>query len=470
MIRRLILIAVLLGLYLLWTPRTLAQTPAPGTLVHVVQAGDTLFSLAQQYGTTVEAIAAINKISSKSILKIGQQLVIPALGDKTVSVATIPVPGYVVTLPDSINTLAWRNGLTIADLAERTHMVNPTLLYAGLNLDFGQAQNGGIANGWVVHVTPQDTLYRLATRYHVSVAALLKANRLTPPVALMPGQVLVIPGSTSDPALVDTPFHRIDIVPLPPQQGRTVLLRFQTPDFATLTGTFMDKSVHVFVGEDGKSQTILFGIDAFAKPGVYPLALTVHGADGSTTQFSRNLLVADGAYNSEMIQLPSDQLDLLDPKVTQPEIDYILNIVSKVTPTRTFDGLMSLPVSAPVTSSFGTRRSYNGGPYDQFHTGTDFGAAPNTPILAPADGVVVMAQALHVRGNALILDHGWGVFTGYWHQTRFNVAVGQHVKRGDIIGYVGGTGRATGPHLHWEMFINGVQVDPLQWTRQNFTP
>jgi len=80
----------------------------------------------------------------------------------------------------------------------------------------------------------------------------------------------------------------------------------------------------------------------------------------------------------------------------------------------------------------------------------------------------VFAAPLIVRGNATIIDHGWGVYTGYWHQSRIEVQVGQRVETGQIIGYQGATGRVTGPHLHWEMWVAGEQVDPLEWTETAF--
>jgi murein DD-endopeptidase MepM/ murein hydrolase activator NlpD len=78
---------------------------------------------------------------------------------------------------------------------------------------------------------------------------------------------------------------------------------------------------------------------------------------------------------------------------------------------------------------------------------------------------VVLAEKLNVRGNAVLIDHGLGVFSGYWHQSKLVVQVGQTVKRGDLIGYVGDTGLVTGAHLHWEMRVGGIAVDPMQWTQ-----
>jgi murein DD-endopeptidase MepM/ murein hydrolase activator NlpD len=98
-----------------------------------------------------------------------------------------------------------------------------------------------------------------------------------------------------------------------------------------------------------------------------------------------------------------------------------------------------------------------------FHTGLDFGGGDGLPITAPAAGQVVFAGPLTVRGNATIIDHGWGVYSGFWHQSAIQVQVGQMVEQNEVIGLVGGTGRVTGAHLHWELWVNGIQVDPLDW-------
>ena len=78
-------------------------------------------------------------------------------------------------------------------------------------------------------------------------------------------------------------------------------------------------------------------------------------------------------------------------------------------------------------------------------------------------GKVVFTGLLTVRGNATIIDHGWGVYSGFYHQSKILVKVGDTVTPGQIIGEIGGTGRVTGPHLHWDLFINGIQVNPLDW-------
>jgi len=214
---------------------------------------------------------------------------------------------------------------------------------------------------------------------------------------------------------------------------------------------------------------MLVGIPMFTQPDIYPLNLTLADAGGKTVAVSANIQVVSGGYGSETINLLEDRANLLDPAVEQAEQNLIQNVMSNVTPTRYFDGPMGLPAAATVISPFGTLRSYNGGAFDRFHTGTDFAGAPGTPVLAATSGIVVLADALNVRGNATVIDHGWGVFTGYWHQTEQYVKVGDFVTAGQVIGTIGATGRVTGPHLHWEMWVSGVPVDPMQWVRQSFS-
>jgi murein DD-endopeptidase MepM/ murein hydrolase activator NlpD len=127
------------------------------------------------------------------------------------------------------------------------------------------------------------------------------------------------------------------------------------------------------------------------------------------------------------------------------------------------------PVFAGCYSSrFGSRRSYNGGEYIYFHSGLDFCGQVGDPIYAAASGTVVFTGALTVRGEATMIDHGWGVYTAYMHQSEILVNVGDRVEKGELIGKVGNTGRVEGPHLHFEVIVGGVQADPLEWLNQEF--
>jgi murein DD-endopeptidase MepM/ murein hydrolase activator NlpD len=122
------------------------------------------------------------------------------------------------------------------------------------------------------------------------------------------------------------------------------------------------------------------------------------------------------------------------------------------------------PVEGPVTGSFGERTDpFNG--EGAFHSGIDISASYGQPVIAPADGVVTFADFMGGYGRAVALDHGRGITTRYGHLASYAVVPGQYVRRGDTIGYVGLSGRSTGPHLHYEVRINDTPVNPHKFLR-----
>ena len=134
-----------------------------------------------------------------------------------------------------------------------------------------------------------------------------------------------------------------------------------------------------------------------------------------------------------------------------------------VTPKRYWTEPLKLPVPGCMTSLFGVTRYHNGKPTGDYHAGIDQRAASGTPIHAIAAGVVKIVQVYNLRGGTVAIDHGQGLQSIYLHMSEFAVKEGDVVGRGDVIGYVGATGRATGPHLHWTIYANGEAVNPLQW-------
>ncbi len=447
-------------------------TPTPSgtvTTIHIVQRGETLYRIALLYGSSVDAIVQANGLTNPSQIQVGQRLVIPnAQRGSSPDVANAPgaVVELTVGLSDSLDSLAARYGTTPGQIAARNHILNPALLFAGqpLTVRAGAEGRAATAGGAFYTYAANDTLYGVAARAGVTLSALMQANHLNEGAQLYPGQRLLLPVAGRALADLPVPLDALFMQPETAQQGRTFTLFVQTQTPTQISGSLLGQQL-VDHTTDGLAHRLWVGVPALLLTGIYPLTLTSTAANGTSVTITRNLAVQDGGYFSERIALPANQLDLLDPKVTTPEFNQIMTVVAPSTPRLYLTGPLGLPVPAPVTSQFGTRRSYNGGPFDQFHTGTDFAGAPGSPIYAPAPGKVVFTGQLYVRGNATIIDHGFGIYTGYWHQSQILVKIGDEVQQGQLIGKIGATGRVTGPHLHWEVFVNGVQVDPIQWAR-----
>jgi murein DD-endopeptidase MepM/ murein hydrolase activator NlpD len=178
--------------------------------------------------------------------------------------------------------------------------------------------------------------------------------------------------------------------------------------------------------------------------------------------------VQAGTFDTTRIYLSASTSELLDPQSVQSEAAKLAAIWVEGGIDPLWEGQFARPLRPMwhVSSSFGQRRAYNAGAVSSYHAGVDFGAKQGALVLAPAAGRVVLAEPLTVRGNAVILDHGAGVHSGYWHLWQIFVANGDEVQKGDVLARVGNTGLSTGAHLHWELRVGDVAVDPLQWTQE----
>ncbi|MBN1305608.1 MAG: M23 family metallopeptidase, partial [Anaerolineales bacterium] len=215
----------------------------------------------------------------------------------------------------------------------------------------------------------------------------------------------------------------------------------------------------------------LQGIHAMLEPGIYPLRLTAALPDGSQQSFEQMVLVVSGNYLDEVIPVHADTIN---PTVDKAEDEWLLSRTTQVTPERYWNGLFLRPSTFPdVSSWFGTRRLYIATEDPNitktgFHSGIDYIGGEGLPITAPAAGKVIFTGLKDIRGYSTIIDHGQGVYSGFWHQSEIQVQPGDFVEAGQQIGLVGGTGRSTGAHQHWEIWVNGVQVNPLEWLEKTF--
>lgn len=449
-----LLTAVLLFLAMLPAP-VLAQSGGPGepgrVQEHVVAAGETLFSIARRYGTTVDAIAHANGIPDPRQIFVGQRLMIPgSLGPVETWTAHVVRPG------ETLSGIARQYGVDWQTLALANYLVNPTLLTVGqvVRIPTGRA----MANGALHAVQPGETLLHVAFRHGLSFWDLLTANWTDQPPLALPGQWLLVPGAR--PTGMPSPFLQIEISPIPARQGDTLTVVVHTEKRVELQGRLFERTVP-FAEENGVYYAYV-GVHAFTEPGLYEMTLTAT-AEGERATVTVAVRVEEGGYGHERIDVPPSRANLLDPQVIAVERDRLAQARALFTPQRYWNGPFRLPVDAAISSYFGTRRSYNGGPYNSYHEGVDFDVGAGAKVYAPADGVVVLAEPLAVRGNAVVIDHGWGVLTGYWHLSRIEVSVGQRVRAGDVIGRVGNSGLSTGAHLHWDFWVGGINVNGLRW-------
>jgi murein DD-endopeptidase MepM/ murein hydrolase activator NlpD len=429
--------------------------------VHVVQDGETLYTIAQRYGVTVDALVAVNGLSDPDLISVGQRLTISG----SASAAPVQTGTHAVQPGDTLALVARRYGTSVEVLAQLNHLTNPNLIYVGQTLLVPVAgETAGPVTGQVHVVQLGDTMARIAARYGVSVWAVAQANGIANPSVIYVGQRLLVPTPERDSSL---PYPILDLVVLPvvAVQGQTVQVSVETDGEVSLSGAFDGRPLF-FVGDRGTYRTLI-GIPAMSTPGAYPLDLKA--IQGEQEVSTHNLIqVVEGDFGVQYLTFSSEKTELLDPQLTAAEAQRVWDLTVQATLPGMWQGRFWFPVTGdpPVTSPFGIRRSYGGGPASSYHAGLDLDVPAGTPVYCPAPGRVVLAEALQVRGNAVIVDHGRGVMSGYWHLSQIGVSVGQQVEAGELLGWVGNTGLSTGAHLHWEMHVMGIRVDPLQWVRE----
>jgi murein DD-endopeptidase MepM/ murein hydrolase activator NlpD len=439
--------------------------------VYVVQPGDSLSSIASRFNVNLNDLMSVNGITDPNQLDAGQQLIIPGLEGITGTLTT-----EVINFGDSFRSLVRRTQVPQSLFKKLNHVVSPSEFYVGVSM-IVPAQAGSQNLTSRISAGAGESLLELAVKQNTDVWTLSHYNSLQGTWDGLPGDTLFALGENSGQSMSGLPsaFISAEIRDLPIKQGGTAVIKVQTIPGATLGGILVDHQLHFFPMEDG-TQVALQGVHALLPPGVYPLQLDATLPDGNKQSYEQFILIVSGNY-------PEDPLlyvdpSLIDPTVTEPELQQLIQITLPSNPTKYWNGDFISPAiayaeSTYFTSRYGNRRTYIGQGTNLtipgFHTGLDFGGGDGLPITAPAAGQVVFAGPLTVRGNATIIDHGWGVYSGFWHQSVIQVQVGQIVQQNEVIGLVGGTGlRLTGAHLHWELWVNGIQVDPLDWLIQAY--
>jgi murein DD-endopeptidase MepM/ murein hydrolase activator NlpD len=252
--------------------------------------------------------------------------------------------------------------------------------------------------------------------------------------------------------------------------GGPFLLRVHIPMKASsLKGTWLGHSVEFSYDAQSHTWFALAGSSFETAPGNYPLELTAERASDApadkTVSFRKQLAVGPGKYPKVRVPLgvPGKFTEPSPEQTKQIELDQKTkqDYLNRVTPDREWSGPFAPPADAPHSDVFGSQRIFNGKAQRE-HQGLDYRVPTGTPVAAMNAGTVLLARFLYFEGNCIFLDHGQGLLTVYFHLSELKVKEGDTVKRGLIMGLSGGTGRATGPHLHVGVRWQGTYLDPAR--------
>lgn len=455
-----------------------AQEDKPKGPVYIVQEGDSLWEIAVKFSVSLEELTQFNNITNPNQLSAGDKIVIPGLPNIEGILTTTDVQ-----FGETLTSLSRSYQIPEESLIQLNHITSPIELFSGYSLVVPQTETTNNVERRLT-VSADESMLEKAIIMQTTPWQLVIDNNLSGTWSSIPGDVLLKFTPINDNENVNQEqsarfsglpefIEAVNLRPLPMVQGKVAVIDVQSNDEITITGKLIDHDLNFFKYK--KNHYIsLQGVHAMLDPGLYTMELTVALPDNdlynNSFSYAQSVYVKSGGYPFDPVLNVSPET--IDPAVTKPEDAEWHALAAPVTPTKYWDGIFQSPAPPPFNdcfpSKFGNRRSYNGSAYEYFHTGLDFCGGVGIEILAPAAGKVVFAGPLTVRGNTTLIDHGWGIYTGYFHQSEILVNVGDIVKPGQVIGLVGGTGRVTGPHLHWEVWAGGVQVDPMDWLEEEF--
>lgn len=462
------LLILSIGLMPLFVVRAQSSTEKA---TYVVQPGDSLWSIAQRFRVSVAELSAINNLQNPNQLMVGMELAIPAVEGFSGRLTSLPL-----AYGENVGWISRKYQIPVELLMRLNHIVTSSELYAGAPLVLPEEK---LVESPLPCINLPEELSPLefAILTQSNPWQMAAQNQLTQTTLILPGESYRAFIEAEDEMVrsFSCPFSEVNLSPTRFLQGKTAVIHLKGKAGMKLQASFMDRTIPM-VEEEPEKYVLLLGVHAMAEPGLYPLEFRL--LSGESVQYAYSQMVnigrVDYPYDNPLTVDP----ETIDPAVTEPENELWASYAQAFTPQKYWQGEFVFP--SPLSkeycltsgdcwsSRFGNRRSYNGGTYDYFHTGLDIVGKEGVEIYAPADGVVVFAGELTVRGKATMIDHGWGVYTGYYHQKDLYVQAGDRVQAGQRIGLIGSTGRSQGPHLHFEVWVNGVQVDPLDWLSQVF--
>lgn len=259
--------------------------------------------------------------------------------------------------------------------------------------------------------------------------------------------------------------------PVEPKQGDAILVKAvgEPGRWSRLEGRLLDGTVRFRSGSSLGEWWALAGVPIDG-PRRVVLSVEAEAVTGEIRSLRKEIVVAPRRVGQENLRVPRRMVtppDELRSRIAR-ERRVVERIMARREEPEWFGSFMP-PVQAAISSPYGRRRFFNGVARGR-HWGVDLRACTGTPVHATQDGVVRLAGDLYYTGGTVIVDHGDGLFSLYAHLSRTDVTEGRRVRRGEVLGAVGATGRVTGAHLHWEMRLGALRLDPFSFCRLSMDP
>lgn len=245
-------------------------------------------------------------------------------------------------------------------------------------------------------------------------------------------------------------------------QGGIAELEVPGAELTAIEGRFAKEKIPFYRNAQGNFVALL-GVDLEAKPGPAKFHVKRTMRSGTSLESEISLRIKAKSFPQEEFSV-APEFDQLTPEVLErvrKEQQQFARAFSTSVPTRLWEKPFATPVTMEVSSPFGYRRVINGTPRAP-HTGVDLRAPMATEVAAANHGRVALIGNFFFSGKSIVLDHGGGLYTLYFHLSEFKVEEGNDVRKGDVIGLSGMTGRVTGPHLHWSARLNAARIDPFE--------
>lgn len=260
---------------------------------------------------------------------------------------------------------------------------------------------------------------------------------------------------------------RVEVLPRTVRQGEVCLLKARGPaSLESVYGEFQGRRYPLEWEEKKQDYEGLLGVDLHTRPEKYIIRFIAIDGNRRVDSKTLSIRVEKADFPVQNLTLPRSMVEL-DAKTldrVNRESKRLKVLFQKFGRERTWRGAFIRPVEGELSGAFGTRRIINGQPKSS-HTGVDLRAEEGTPVRASNSGRVALVDDLFFSGKSVILDHGWGLYSMYFHLSEARVREGDHIPKGAELGRVGSTGRSTGPHLHWGIILNGAKVDPFSLVR-----